>query len=58
MAITNINRADGSKDYKVDSRSTIKQPHKPISVDICGDPNQKRVVSGVRVNDTTWPSGS
>lgn len=47
-----------TQDYRVDSRVTVKQPHKPQSTDVCGTQVFKGVVSGVRMNATTWPSGT
>lgn len=46
-----------SKDYQVDSRVTVKEPYKPVSSNVCGT-DAPGVVSGVRMNATTWPSGT
>jgi len=51
------NKIDSTQGYKVDSRITINQQRKPISSDV-GTNIDKIVASGVRVNNTVWPSGT
>lgn len=43
--------------YKVDGRITVNIPFKPQSKNILDGP-QDPVASGVRMNATTWPSGT
>lgn len=52
-----VTKITSTDTYKVDGRITVSIPSKPQSKNILNGP-EDLVVSGVRMNATTWPSGT